>query len=86
MGGKFAIVTLAIIIILPSSIAVDDPTSTNYLSRDETIGGIVFPAEVMAQLGSDVAIKLINPFPPPQLCQYRNPKSNHNNEIGSDRR
>lgn len=50
------------------------------------MSGIMFPEEIIAKEGSDINLKLVNPFTAPQICTYRIPKSNVNHEIGDDPR
>jgi len=58
----------------------------NYLKQKEVTEGMIFPREITAQLGTDVSIRLVNPFSDQESCQYQGPKSNVNSQIGSENR
>lgn len=58
----------------------------NFLSQNNIMSGIMFPEEIVVKEGSDINLKLVNPFEAPQLCKYRTPKSNVAHEIGNDPR
>lgn len=58
--------------------------SPNFLSDDNIMSGIMFPERITAIEGSDISLKLVNPFPVPQRCIYRVPQTSRPNEIGDD--
>uniref|UniRef100_A0A336MU22 CSON004819 protein n=1 Tax=Culicoides sonorensis TaxID=179676 RepID=A0A336MU22_CULSO len=58
----------------------------NFLQDDTTMSGIMFPEKLVAIEGSDINLKLVNPFNATQICSYRTPKSIKNEEIGTQAR
>lgn len=75
-------INLRCLILLLLILASFHTSFANFLSEHNVMSGIMFPDQIIAKEGSDINLKLVNPFEAPQICKYRLPKSNVAHEIG----